>query len=281
MIGSAFPASRLLLIEQPGPWGRRGLRDSRCPTGVADAIELRAAQQGLRVQTIRRPGRSGDTDRLSWAVADTRPGHEDVSWSTFTDPAQLLEQDWCGIALGEEPPSGDGPVYLVCAHSKHDACCALRGRPVAAALNAVRPGSVWETSHLGGDRFSANVVVLPAGIVYGRVLTFALPDLVRAAEADEILTPLLRGQVGHPGAVQAALAFAYEQLGLRSRRDLRVLDWTGVHDGRAVVALAAPAGPVSVEVEVSRVAAPGLTCGNPGPNHFLRYRALELLPPAD
>src|SRR4051812_38968202 len=29
MLGTAFPAARILLVEQPGPWGERGLRDSR------------------------------------------------------------------------------------------------------------------------------------------------------------------------------------------------------------------------------------------------------------
>ncbi|MCU1658509.1 MAG: Sucraseferredoxin family protein, partial [Pseudonocardiales bacterium] len=39
MLGTAFPAARVLLVEQPGPWGRDGLRDSRFDTRVADALE--------------------------------------------------------------------------------------------------------------------------------------------------------------------------------------------------------------------------------------------------
>ncbi len=279
MIGTAFPAARILLIEQPGPWGTRGLRDSRCPPGVADAIHLRAQREGIRVQTIRRTGRTQADAGRAWAFAYTRESHESLRWATFSDPAELLEQPWDRVD-DDDAPSGqvneNDPAYLVCAHSKHDACCALRGRPVAAALAAVRPGAVWETSHLGGDRFSANVLVLPSGVMYGRVLTFAVDDLVHAVDADDLLVPLMRGQVGHPPAVQAALAFAYDSLGLRRRRDLRAVGSTGLCDGIVTVTLQELSGPVSVEVEVTTVPAAGLTCANPGPNQYQQFRALGL-----
>ena len=42
------------------------------------------------------------------------------------------------------------PHLLVCANGKRDACCAIVGRPVAAAAAEVHPGRVWETTHLGG-----------------------------------------------------------------------------------------------------------------------------------
>ena len=43
MLGTAFPAGRLLLIEQPGPWGRGGLRDSRFDRTTALAVEKRSS----------------------------------------------------------------------------------------------------------------------------------------------------------------------------------------------------------------------------------------------
>ncbi|MGN6609855.1 MAG: sucrase ferredoxin, partial [Jatrophihabitans sp.] len=206
-----------------------------------------------------------------WVVVDTRDGHESVRWGTYAQPEQLLD-------LPLDGSSGAGwtdPLYLVCAHSTHDACCALRGRNVAAAIEQARPGRVFECTHLGGDRFAANVLVLPAGLLYGRVLPFAAPEFCAAAEAGEVVPALLRGRIGLAPAAQAALAFGYEHLALHRRDALRVESATPVEDGTATVRLAGPHGRIDVLVEVTRVAADGLTCHNPGPNGYLRYRPVS------
>ncbi len=274
MLGTAFPAARVLMIEQPGPWGREGLRTSRFDRAVADKLEQRAAEAGARVQVIRRPGRSPVAGERHWMLADCRDGRESLRVGTFAVDAELLDLPLDGTAGAPDTE----PVYLVCAHSKHDTCCALRGRPVAAALERERPGRVWECSHVGGDRFAANVLVLPAGLLYGRVLPFAAPEFAAAAEGDEVIGALLRGRVGLPPAAQAALAFGYEHLALRHRAALRVVGATAVTGGYATVRLSGPHGEVDVVVSVERVAADGLTCANPRPNHYLRYRPVGITP---
>ena len=116
-------------------------------------------------------------------------------------------------------PQDPAPLYAVCAHGTHDVCCAIRGRPVAAALDRVRPGQVWESSHVGGDRFAANVLVLPSGVLYGRVVESAAGALVEAVDRGGVLHQHLRGRVGFQPDVQAAMALAYQE-----RPDLRVAD---------------------------------------------------------
>ena len=274
MLGTAFPAARLLLVEQPGPWGAAGLRESRFGEGAARAVEARAAGFGIRVQAIRRPGRTPRHAPRHWALVDTRDGSESLRWGTYDRPTDLLE-----LAFDDEPGTPDPePLYLVCAHSKHDTCCALRGRPVAAAIGQLRPGRVWECSHVGGDRFAANVLVLPVGLLYGRVLPFAAEEFVAAAEDGEVIGALLRGRVGLPATAQAALAFAHEHLALRHRRDLRVESATPIRDGAAVVRLKGPHGRLDVTVQVEKIAADGLTCHNPGPNQYLSYRPVSIVP---
>jgi hypothetical protein len=271
MLGTAFPAARLLLVEQPGPWGERGLRDSRFGVQATTLLD-RAAASGLRVQAVRRPGRTPRDAERRWALVDTRDGAESLRWGTYRSAADLLDLPFDGAA--GEPD--DRPIYLVCAHSKHDTCCALRGRPVAAALHELRPGRVWETSHVGGDRFAANVLVLPAGLLYGRVLPFAAAEFVAAAEAGDVVGALLRGRVGLPSAAQAALAFAHDHLALRHRHDLRVESTGPVVDGMSVVRLHGPHGPLVVTVQVERVPATGLTCHDARPNQFLAYRPVTI-----
>jgi hypothetical protein len=272
MLGTAFPASRVLLVEQPGSWGRSGLRDSAFDRATAATLEARAGRVGMRVRAIRAPGRSVAGSARRWAIADCRPGREAISWGSFERDDELLD-----LALdGSAGTPSDRAAYLVCAHSKHDICCAVRGRPVAAALHAERPGEVWECSHVGGERFAANVLVLPHGLLYGRVLAISAPEFIGAAERGEVIGALLRGRVGLPPLDQAALAFAYDHLALRHVDDLRVTRTGAVRDGIGVVELAGPHGRLEVTVRAERVAATGLTCGNPGPNAYLAYRPVSV-----
>jgi Sucrase/ferredoxin-like len=273
MLGTAFPAGRLLLVEQPGAWGRTGLSESRFDRATALALEQRAGRQGIRVLAIRRPGRTPSGVHRAWALIDCRPGRESTWWGTFEADEELLDLPLDGTA---GTPS-EHLTYLVCAHSKHDTCCALRGRPVAAAFAEQRPGHVWECSHVGGERFAANVLVAPLGLLYGRVLPFAAREFVDACEEGEVVAALLRGRIGLPPVAQAALAYAFEHLALR-RSDALTVEQTGAAvDGQAVVGLLSPHGRVEVTVRVERVAADGLTCANPRPNAYFSYRPVSVV----
>ena len=58
------------------------------------------------------------------------------------------------------------PLVLVCTNGRHDPCCATFGRPLARVLReGAQRDDVWECSHIGGDRFAANIVILPEGPV--------------------------------------------------------------------------------------------------------------------
>jgi hypothetical protein len=169
------------------------------------------------------------------------------------------------------------PVYLVCTHGGHDACCALRGRPLARAMPAPGPADVWECSHLGGDRFAANVVVLPHGFYYGQVPGDGA-ELVRAHERGQVALPWLRGRAGVPPAGQAAQHHARAAMGLLG---LDALPVTGIEQvtppgavfERWVVTLDGPGGPVvaAVESRPSEVA-DRLTCRATHPAHSRRWQ---------
>ena len=282
MLGTAFPASMLLLVEQPGPWGRAGLADSRFDRATAHALIGRMDRHGVRVVAIRRPGRSVVTGPRRWAFSDCRPGRERLLWGHFEDDDELLGLDVESVLEGRSHPAGraltqdPASLYAVCAHGTHDVCCAIRGRPVAAALDRLRPGWVWECSHVGGDRFAANVLVLPSGVLYGRVVESAAAPLVDATDRGAVLQHHLRGRVGFPPDVQAAMAFAH-----RERPDLRLTDVLVVGGGRIAldeteVRLRLAGELVDVRVRAEPSAPQWMTCQAAAPSRAIGYQPLSM-----
>jgi hypothetical protein len=279
MLGTAPPQTRVLLVHQPGAWGPNGLVESRCDPEVARRIDASAASAGMRLQAVRRPGKHEPgvpVGGYDVGIADTSPRAATITWWRVDDLAEMaaeLEAGWPRIA----PIAIDtAPLYLVCAHGKHDPCCALFGRPVAQALQQLRPGRVWETTHLGGDRFAANVLVLPTGELYGRVPAQIVPDFVRLADAGEVFPALLRGRIGLAPVAQAALAFAHEQLRLTKRDSLTVTSVRWLDDKRAEVQLVAPHGNLIVTVENDVRPAAQLTCHGAKVAYAREYRGLNI-----
>jgi (2Fe-2S) ferredoxin len=274
MLGTAFPAARVLLVEQPLPWGSEGLRTSRFDRATALAVEARGRAEGVRVQAIRRPG-GQPSPRRRWMSADTRGGEPALRCGEFSQDTDLLELALDG-STGRPDPA---PVYLVCTHGKHDPCCAQRGRPVTTALESIAPGRVWQASHLGGCRFAPTVLVLPLGLMYGRVPVAAVPELVSASEAGRVAEGgLLRGRIGLPPAAQAAIGFAHQQLGVTGARDITLSSQATTDTGDVVVRVGTPAGPREVTVQRRRVDAVGLTCAAPGPSWFVAHQPVAIEP---
>ena len=253
MAGTASPVTRWVLVEHPGPWGRAAVRTARWETHAPAALEARVLAAGARLLLIRRSGRAAGDPRRRWALVDSRPGQEAVRWGSWRDELELDD-----VPVTAELPGGSSePIYLVCAHARRDACCALRGRVVAAALARLRPEQTWECSHVGGDRFAANLVILPEGLFYGHVPVAALPELVAGHESGLLAPALLRGRSSLAAAVQAAQHHTRGELGdprigawpPRESRQLGAGRWRVVledtRDGShvEVVVRAAAAGP--------------------------------------
>jgi hypothetical protein len=212
LTASAPPATRLLLVEVPGPWGRTALTESRLDHYVAGRLAEQAAHAGVRVLLVRRPDGRAVSER-AWALADVRPGYEAMTWGRWHDPRALLEVDLDRSVRSHGPQR----VALVCAHSRHDVCCALRGRPVAKALQAT-VWDVWECSHLGGDRFAPNVLLLPGGDLLGGLDPDTALAALGAYGDGRLDLSHWRGRYGTSPVHQAALQRAAVALG-DDRRD--------------------------------------------------------------
>jgi hypothetical protein len=203
---SAPEASRAwLLIEHPGPWPHEAAEAAQ-PAPLAALVEA-AVEFGLRVQMIRRPGRRVGGVRtvfLGW-TAGREPFLRRAEVSALAP--ELAERDLKELAAGIAPSFGaawDDPVFLVCTHAKRSACCARFGAPLAQALAARHPGLVWQTTHVGGHRFAANLVILPHGLYYGPVGVDAAAAAVDSYQRGTVAVERYRGRAGQSRVVQEA-----------------------------------------------------------------------------
>ncbi|MGP3979365.1 sucrase ferredoxin [Streptomyces sp. 8N114] len=242
LAGTAATARTWLLIEQPGPWGKKALTQSHLDPELGQALDAAAGAHGGRVALIRRPGRHADSSSpsaphrvflastvpgASWVRTTVLPGHglaalRELDFAAL-EGAPVLGPDW-------EPYEGD-PLALVCTNGKRDRCCALLGRPLAAELEASGGADVWEITHIGGHRFSPTLLVLPYGYAYGRLGAPAVKGVLDAVRDGHVVTDGCRGRSAWDRPGQAA--------------DLAVREHTGETRAHALTVRAAQEEPGS------------------------------------
>lgn len=236
LAGTAATARAWLAIEQPGPWGRDALAASHLDDGVARELSALALGTGVRIVLIRRPGSHPDRHRpvpRTVYLAHTVPGRTWLERASVADPKELLDLDFARAGAGEPGLLGapvTDPLLLVCTNGRRDVCCALLGRPIAAALATSHDDLVWECTHIGGHRFSPTAVLLPTGYAYGR-LTEA--SAARLLTAGPVVTGLddCRGRSTWPAAGQVAELTVRSRFGVTDPDALTVAEVTTPVDG--------------------------------------------------
>jgi hypothetical protein len=210
-----------LLVEYRGLWAYDALPGS----GLSDQVKgaLREVRRSLgRVKLLfvrRRERRQADGVAIFRARSREEGGELFVADLESYDEIPSLDWDPAGAPWRRV----DHPLFLVCTHGKHDRCCARYGRPVYDALaEQAEPGWVWQSTHVGGDRFAANVVVLPAGLYFGRVEPEEALTLLEEILAGRLLLERFRGRSTHRFPAQAADLDVRRQLGLTALDAVRI-----------------------------------------------------------
>ncbi|HEX2240915.1 MAG TPA: sucrase ferredoxin, partial [Actinomycetota bacterium] len=181
LYGTASIVRRWLLVEQPGAWGADALVKSRLPERIARELRTRARAAGVRVILIRRGTRLSNKQRRCY-FARTEDSGSYLAHTTVAAVDDLLDFDLGALSQRRVVPGAaetTEPLFLVCTHGRHDACCSIRGNQVARIACAAKPDA-WECSHIGGDRFAANLVCFPHGVYYGRVTAAGVQGLMGA-----------------------------------------------------------------------------------------------------
>lgn len=280
MFATASRVRRWFLVEVPGSWGHDALSESALGASQQWTADLQAA--GIRPLAIRR-----DLDR-----SDPGSGVRVFAVEGATDDAggwcatRMLADHAEALAVGAELAADghldrsrvepwerwDERITLVCTNGRHDACCASQGRPVVRALRTTdRSDTVWESSHVGGDRFAANVVVLPDGLYFGRCEPDAAAGLLDRLAAGRVDLDRFRGRATRDVDAQAAEYFVRSHLGIDRLDDVEqvtVVDRRGAQRV-ATVRLTPLDGvdrPSTVTVRfrhTTELSAEPLTCGGP------------------
>lgn len=245
MYGTASAGFSWVLLELPGAWGHSAFLQSPAiiDPQLGRAIVRRFETAKMRIAAIRRHGRRPASPRWRWFVSHSEVGGEALYSGEVSDPRGYLD-----LSLdGSDGTLSSDPVVAICAHGKHDRCCAVRGRSACTAIATRYPEYTWECSHLGGDRFAATMLVLPEGLCYGRVDSTDSADLVRLYLEGRLDNRFLRGRTSLPHAVQAAQYFAREAYGDDRIASLSPLTVERGEGGIHVVLRGEP-GPIEVEL---------------------------------
>ena len=202
-------AARGGAVGDGGPVGgtrrENGNRDEDEPgDGVPRENENRArgeagAGDGGRGEHLRRDGVTVPVVFAAWTAGP-------APWVRRVGVGDLGPEALTAIAAGQAPGGSveSGPLFLVCAHGRRDRCCARFGVPLARDLAGTYPDEVWESTHVGGHRFAANLVILPHGLYYGPVDAASARDAIGAYAHGEITARGYRGRAGQPVEAQRA-----------------------------------------------------------------------------
>lgn len=224
--GTASVGEAWLLVEYPAAWQPKALEGSALPPPVKRHLtRLLKEMPRSRLLFIKQARQS--PDRATVFVARTRESAPSVFRFSLPDYEGLLDFDAAVLRAPGRAPGAerhDEPLYLVCTHGLRDKCCAKFGWPLYKSLRERAGGRVWQSSHVGGDRFAANLVCFPHGLFYARVTEESGRRIMGDYEAGRVTLENYRGRACYGHGAQAAEFYVRRESGLRGLDDLRLLD---------------------------------------------------------
>jgi hypothetical protein len=279
LFGSTKQVSAYFLLEFDGRWEAEAFQDSAVHPPVKHWLQ--AALDLIprtKVQLIRQQPRLAPAGIAFYAalVRETNPVLYAFHLASESD---LLAVDLAALAA-EDPAYDDHiraePLFLTCTHGRRDKCCARQGIPVYEQLAQHAGADVWQSSHLGGHRFAANVMALPHAITYGRVRPDSAAALVDATRAGQMVPAFYRGRACYPKVAQAAEYYLRQETGVTG---LEAFHFTGTErlsgDEWKVRFVAADGGAEHcvrmIEESIQVIA----NCGDQVPETYSQYRRIS------
>ncbi|HZT61098.1 MAG TPA: sucrase ferredoxin [Pyrinomonadaceae bacterium] len=221
--GTASIGAVWFLLEYPHGWGAHALRDS----ALSDRVKRFFADATARIKNSRvlfiKTDRARREARMNFFVVRCRerePFAVRLSVESYDD---LTRFDLASIAHGEELQGGlltREPLFLVCTHGRRDKCCAKFGVAVYNSLRGHAGDAAWQSSHVGGDRFAANVLCFPHGLFYAHADDSSARRIADEYRRGRVVNEKFRGRACYSHFVQAAEFFVRKQSGVAGVEDL-------------------------------------------------------------
>jgi hypothetical protein len=225
--GTASVGDVWLLVEYREGWGMHAIQDSTLSREVKIHLNKfcklvpRARVLFIKQERLRH-------DALSCFVVRSRERAPSIVKFTLSGHEDLLKIDLAAVVAGDADAGGeltDAPLYLVCTHGKRDKCCAKFGYALYKSLRAGEAAArehVWQSSHVGGDRFAANLICFPHGLFYAHVTPDAGREIVSEYEhGRRLVLAGYRGRSCYSYPVQAAEFFIRRETGIAAVGELR------------------------------------------------------------
>ncbi len=142
-------------------------------------------------------------------------------------------------------------TILCCTDGKMDPCCARYGFATWKALRAAADPArfrVLQSTHIGGCRFAASLLVLPERARYGRLEPAQVPDFLAALASGQPYLPAWRGDARLDPAAQVADHAAREHAARLGEALVTPPEAFAANGDEAVFRAALQSGPVEIRL---------------------------------
>lgn len=162
--GTAANSAVFILIEYNSPFPAKVTEANIDKEWLKKTQQLAKAHNG-KVLLVRNKTSNAESCKITFVDCNK------CSYFTISTTAdKYTAVDMSALLAADETVWQNDPFFLVCTNGKKDKCCSKFGLPVYKFFESFNTDvPVWESSHVGGDRFAANVVAMPYGIYYGHV----------------------------------------------------------------------------------------------------------------
>jgi hypothetical protein len=250
--GTASIGDVWVLVEYPHGWGSKALEESDLSPHVKRYLKSTTGAIPKSKLLFIKQDRASSRD-LTLYIVRCRERNPFILRFNLQSYEDLLKID---IPAAAEGHSDGGticelPLYLVCTHGRRDKCCAKFGFALYKSLRPIAGEMIWQSSHVGGDRFAANMVCFPHGLFYAHVTEPVGKALMEEYGKGRMLLREYRGRACYGRIAQTAEFFIRNESALLGVDDLRFCDQQRVDENTWIVHFTGPTDQLVHEVRIT------------------------------